>query len=377
MRNLRVGVLIPGFSSDAHDWAIPVQLNLAREQARYVDYRVIALRYPHRRDHYQVFGAQVYSLGYGADARGMRRLLLWRETLSLLERLHREKPFDVLHAMWADETGLIAGWFGRRHRIPVVVSILGGELANLPRIDYGGQLSFYGQWVTGQALRMATRIQLVSGSVERMLAASQYARYTDKGVRIPLGVDAELFSPAEPDDYDPHRMICVASLIPVKAQESLFIIMSKMRSPVTLDLIGTGGERDRLEGLAYRMGIRVNFVGHVPHEELPHYYQRAALHMLTSKHETFALSVAEAAACGVPSIMIGDVGMLPDYPSIGMVLQAGLTSTQKAQLIEGLLTDKLRLDVMRRAARSTVEQELTLQLTAARLRDLYADLQTF
>lgn len=74
---MNIGVLIPGFSSDERDAAIPVQLNLAREQAKYLDLRIIALRYPHRRDHYRIFGAQVYSLGYGAWTRGAHRFVLW------------------------------------------------------------------------------------------------------------------------------------------------------------------------------------------------------------------------------------------------------------------------------------------------------------
>ena len=108
---MNIGILLPGFSSDEHDWAIPVQLNLVREMAREDDVRVLALRYPHRRDCYSVYGAMVYSLGVG-QACGARRLALWWEALRTLRRLHREKPFDVLHAMWADETGLIAAWAG-------------------------------------------------------------------------------------------------------------------------------------------------------------------------------------------------------------------------------------------------------------------------
>src|SRR3712207_683551 len=104
---MNLGILLPGFSSDESDWAIPVQLNLVREMAKTDHVRVLALRYPHRRDSYTVFGARVHSIGVG-QVRGFRRLLLWWEALRTLRKLHTEKPFDVLHAMWGDETGLIA-----------------------------------------------------------------------------------------------------------------------------------------------------------------------------------------------------------------------------------------------------------------------------
>jgi hypothetical protein len=100
---MNIGILLPGFSAHENDWAIPVQLNLVRELARRADVRVLALRYPHRRGIYSVHGAAVYSLAAG-QARGWRRLAVWWYALQLLRRLHRERPFHVLHAMWADET---------------------------------------------------------------------------------------------------------------------------------------------------------------------------------------------------------------------------------------------------------------------------------
>ncbi|MFN8374031.1 MAG: glycosyltransferase [Anaerolineae bacterium] len=113
---MNIGILLPGFSSDEHDAAIPVQLNLVRTMAQQHDVRVLALRYPHRRDSYDVHGARVHSFGVG-QVRGVGRLRLWLETLLLLRRLHREKPFDVLHAMWADECGLLAAaWAGQLTR---------------------------------------------------------------------------------------------------------------------------------------------------------------------------------------------------------------------------------------------------------------------
>src|SRR5689334_8807346 len=98
---MRIGILLPGFSSHSDDWAIPVQQNLARELALPAsdDLRIIALRYPHRRDCYTIDGATVYSLGAG-QVRGAGRLRLWWDALRLIETLHREKPFDLLHAMW-------------------------------------------------------------------------------------------------------------------------------------------------------------------------------------------------------------------------------------------------------------------------------------
>src|SRR5688572_7480541 len=101
---MNIGILTPGFSKDAQDWALPFLQNLTDELSRYGDVRVIALRYPHTRQPYTVNQVQVYPLGYGSNTRSLRRFQLWMDTLQLISKLHSEKPFDVLHAIWSDET---------------------------------------------------------------------------------------------------------------------------------------------------------------------------------------------------------------------------------------------------------------------------------
>ncbi len=365
---LSVGVLMPGFSSDARDWAIPVQLNLAREQAQHVDYRILALRYPHRQDRYTVAGAEVHSLGYGAWTRGVKRFALWIDAMRTLNAMHRERPFDVLHAMWADETGLIAGWFGKRENIPVVVSVNGSELASLPDLGYGGQLTRFSRWITDRALANAARVIVPSGYIHDLLA-NHAPHSIPKTVIIPFGVDATRFTPT--DLYDPRRLICVASLIPIKDHDTLLRAVARLND-VSLNLIGEGALKATLERRARELGIadRVHFVGAVAHEDLPAHYQRAALHVLASRHETFALSIAEAAACGVPSVTT-HVGMLPDFPTIGLTVPIS-DDVALADAIRVMLDDPQRLAAYRKSARAVVERELTIPYVAARLRHLYA-----
>ncbi len=262
---MRIGCLLPGFSSDPDDWAIPVQQNLAREIAKQDDLRVIALRYPHRRDRYVIDGVIVYSLGAG-QVRGVGRLALWLDALRLITRLHHEKPFDLLHAMWADETGLIAAWAGRRLDVPVVVSILGGELVGLRDIGYGLQLSRFSRWIVDQALKGADRIVVPGSTVRRLIPTIPDHRIAT----ITLGADADRFTPSGTPP-DPNRLIHVASLVPVKDQATLLRALALLDLSVTLDMVGEGSERAKLEALSGDLGItgRVRFVGAVAHPDLP------------------------------------------------------------------------------------------------------------
>ncbi len=367
---MRIGTLLAGFSSHPADWAIPVQQNLARELASHDNVRIVALRYPHRRDRYTIDGAAVYSLGVG-QVRGFGRLRLWWDALRLIESLHREQPFDVFHAMWADETGLIAAWAGRRLGVPVVVSVLGGELVDLRDIGYGLQRSAFSRWIVRQSLSGADRVIVPSGTVRRLLDGWNVP--AEKLVPITLGVDAARFTPAaEPAEL--YRLIHVASLVPVKDQALLLRAFALLDARATLDIVGDGTERASLEALAADLGVggRIRFVGSVPHTDLPAYYRRAALHLMTSRHETICLSVLEAAACGLPSVGTA-VGILPDYPALGVAVPSR-NPQALADAIQALLADPAQRATLGESARATVAGELSIQTTAAKLREVYQEL---
>lgn len=367
---MNIGILLPGFSASDDDWALPVQANLARTLAQTDDVRVLALRYPHHRQPYTAFGARVYPLG-AAQVRGWRRLRLWTDALRTLRRLHREQPFDALHGMWADETGLITAWAGRWLRVPTVVSILGGELVGLRDIGYGLQLSAFSRWVVGQALA-ADRVIVPSDYVRRLIVQAGYDVPEQRLRNGVLGVDTALFAPDDTPG-DPYRLINVASLLPVKDQATLLRALARLDG-VKLDIVGDGPERAGLESLAAELGIadRVNFLGAVAHTDMPAYYRRAALKVLCSRHEILAMATLEAAACGLPVVSTA-VGTLPDFPSIGVTVPVG-DDAALAAAIQELLDNPAQRAALGQSARATVVERFSLERTTAELRALYREL---
>src|SRR5262249_18357716 len=155
------------------------------------DVRVIALRYPYRRRRYTVDGVDTVALG-GALSRRAASLDLWRATVRFIGEEHKRKPFDVLHAFWATESGRLAALAGRLLRIPTLVSLAGGELVALRDIDYGDQRLPWERIKVATALRLAGAIS--AGS--RLLAATAESHVPGRRVHVaPLGVDVDLFSP--------------------------------------------------------------------------------------------------------------------------------------------------------------------------------------
>ena len=59
---------------------------------------------------------------------------------------------DVVHGFWADEPGAVAAGCAALTGVPSVVSLAGGELADLESIRYGVQRQLLGRLLVGVAL---------------------------------------------------------------------------------------------------------------------------------------------------------------------------------------------------------------------------------
>src|SRR5437763_3909471 len=81
--NMRIGIILPGFSANADDWCIPALRNLVQRLALTDDVRVLALRYPGSSARYTVFGADVIALG-GGTCRGVGSANLWRRGIAVI-----------------------------------------------------------------------------------------------------------------------------------------------------------------------------------------------------------------------------------------------------------------------------------------------------
>jgi glycosyltransferase involved in cell wall biosynthesis len=372
---MRVGLIVPGFSADAADWCIPALRHLVQRLSRTDVVEVVALRYPYRAARYELFGARVTALG-GGQRRGLGSLQLWATALRTLAAEHHRRPFDLLHAFWANETGALVAVAGRLLRIPTVISLAGGELVACRDIGYGGQLVWSERLKVRLALRFAS---LVTAGSEALLAlARPWLRSRPAGSvrRVPLGVDLELFRPAGAIGAAGRpRVVQVASLSPIKDQRTLLRAAALLRDrgvAFSLALVGSGSEEGALRADLARLALDgvVQMDGEVPHHELPMVYQEAALFALSSRHEAQCLAVLEAAACGLP-IVGTRVGVVPELaPDAAQVVEVGDTGGL-AEAIGDLLDDPTHLRQMGQAARAAVEAEYSLERCVMRFRELY------
>ncbi len=319
---MRLALLTPGFSADEDDECIPAILDLVRTLAQHDDVQVFALRYPHRRQNYQVYGATVHPLGAG-QVRGFGRLPLWGRALLQLRQAAQAQRFDVLHALWAHEPGFLAALAGQWTQTPVLVSLLGGELADLPEIDYGGGRSRVNSWLVQRALRQASWVTVGSHWLrQQVLPDLVRAGCAPERLEVlPLGVATERFHPQAaanpgPDLDGRPKLLQVAALTSVKDVATALRALPQIavRWPdVHLHLVGEGELRQSLEQLAHELGVaaRVTFHGAIAHHQLPAWYARADLALVSSRFESQGMVILEAMACGCP-VVGTTVGLLPE-----------------------------------------------------------------
>ena len=118
-------------------------------------------------------GLEVFSAGGGRTQR----------LLSMVSRQGRWSP-DVIWGMWADRCGPAALSLGSLLKAPVLVSIMGGEIARLPDIGYGGARTRWGRaklrWIfrAAQVITVGSRALAQRGVDPRISRA--LARSTDR-----------------------------------------------------------------------------------------------------------------------------------------------------------------------------------------------------
>jgi glycosyltransferase involved in cell wall biosynthesis len=105
------------------------------------------------------------------------------------------------------------------------------------------------------------------------------------------------------------KLLSVGRLVPTKNHQFLIEVLARLTHiNWTLDIIGDGEERNRLETLAQSANLlgRIKFIGHV--RDPGEFYSRADVLVAPSRLENAPLVILEAMAYGTPSLTIRSDG---------------------------------------------------------------------
>ncbi|GMV05519.1 MAG: hypothetical protein AMXMBFR53_17970 [Gemmatimonadota bacterium] len=311
---------------------IPHLVERLAEMTRRHEVHVVALRQQDHPGDWELAGARVHAVGSPA-----RRLRALRH----LAREHRRRPFDVLHGFALVPQGALVALAGRALGIPWVVEAPGGEFASLPDIGFGGWRRWPGRAWVRLACRGAGACAVPSEPV-RALAASRGVDTT----RVPLEISGRAWPTARgPATSSASRRVAwLGSLNEVKDPWLLVEIVSTLSArglDVAVDVVG----EDLLGGAVQRraqdrgIGGRMTFHGFLTQTRLREVLSRAALLLVTSRHEGGPRSLLEAASLGIPTVGT-PVGYVAEWSPDAAVACRGADALAAA--VGGLLDDDAR-----------------------------------
>jgi len=164
--------------------------------------------------------------------------------------------------------------------------------------------------------------RLCISSAKGVIALSKYLgelalKYgARKMVVVSQGVDIGLFKPMRTKKvYD---LIFIGRISKEKNLPMLFKAFRELKKEIPsikLCVVGDGPEKECLEREYGGEGI--HFSGYVEHSELPEYYNKSKIFILTSVSEGLPTVIMEAMACGVP-VIATDVGGVTELVKDGV-----------------------------------------------------------
>ena len=370
---MRLAIVVPGgVDRGGKERVIPALLRLIERLARRHDLHVFALAQEAAPSSYPLLGARIHNLGMAARSRWPGQALV-PTGRALAARFREHGPFDLVHAFWANNPGFLAALAARRHRVPLVLSLGGGEFAALPDIGYGSQLLLKERLKVLWALRSAARVTAASGP---MLEAAR-ARGIE-AADVPLGASPASFKGPLPREPGP-RLLLVGSLNRVKDVPTALRAFRRVVDALPaarLDIVGEdvlGGEAPR-EAAALGLAGCVTFHGFLPEDALLPFFRRADILVHSSRHEAGPLVVLEAATCGVPTVGTA-VGHIRDFadamPARALAVPPGDDAALAAGVL-ALLADEPRRRSLGEAARTWARAH-DADFTAAAFEKIYSE----
>ncbi len=223
-------------------------------------------------------------------------------------------PFDVVHAHSPFAAGAAARRVARRLGIPLVATFHSKYYDDFLAKTHSKTLARLGTKIVVRFYNSCDEVWAVNEATAEVLRGYGY--------RGPIRVmknGTDPWIPGEAKDPRVAQIEALAKTLPlflfvgqINRKKGLFTILDAFRrhtesEKAELILVGQGPDEGALKAYAEELGIaeHVHFLGHMSdRESLMHIYAAATLFLFPSVYDNAPMVVREAAAAGVPSILI-------------------------------------------------------------------------
>ena len=230
--------------------------------------------------------------------------LLYRAALPIAKALHREKPFDIVHAHMLPRDGHAGLLLARALGVPVALTVHGTDIFHyfIP-----------GKEPWKRNIRIAQDVDALM-AVSNLLM-SRVAPYRGEGRLsrvVQNGVDLSLVPNGE--KRKPRSVISVGTLKARKCMDRTLEAFARLADEypdATLTIVGIGEMEEQLRARIGQLGLqsRVTLTGGLPHEEVLRRMAQSDLFVLLSWGEGYGIVYIEAMAAGCIAVGAKDEGI--------------------------------------------------------------------
>ncbi len=254
-------------------------------------------------DDIPVYFPRYLTLG-NAGEKAIGGWLLYRAALPIAKALHREKPFDIVHAHMLPRDGHAGLLLARALGVPVALTVHGTDIFHyfIP-----------GKEPWKRNIRIAQDVDALM-AVSNLLM-SRVAPYRGEGRLsrvVQNGVDLSLVPNGE--KRKPRSVISVGTLKARKCMDrtlEAFVRLADEYPDATLTIVGIGEMEEQLRARIGQLGLqsRITLTGGLPHEEVLRRMAQSDLFVLPSWGEGYGIVYIEAMAAGCIAVGAKDEGI--------------------------------------------------------------------
>ena len=298
--------------------------------------------------------------------------------------LHRSHRFDCLWAVMAHSSGVPAALFNLfQPRVPFVLTLQEGDP---PAYVERKMLPLWPLF--SRAFKKADVVQAISNFLGEW---SKRRGFKGPIEIIPNGVDVARFAQVYPPrvidevkDELGRRMgdvflVTSSRLVEKNAIDDCIAALAMLPEHVRFVILGAGPLEDRLKTQVRTLHLdaRVQFLGLVPHEELPKYLQASDIFIRPSRSEGMGNSFIEAFAAGLPVIATQEGGIAdflfdekrnPDKPITGFAVNKNSPAEIAAQ-VRHIMEHPEKVRAVTATARALVGERYDWDIVAKDMRE--------
>ena len=285
---------------------------------------------------------------------------------------------DLIHVHWAIPTGLISVFAGTILKRPFIVTIHGSDLRMAISNSFLLKVFLY-------ICKKSKHITCVSEAQRREI--EKLGIKANKISVFPMCIDENFLEVGKIKkrrlERKPFIILSNRNLLPIYNVSVLIraIPIVLMEEPnIKILIAGDGPERDYLEKEAKKLNINssIQFLGRIPHEEMPNLFSQADVYVSTSLYDGTSVSLLEAMGSGtfpivtdVPAnrewIIHGANGFLIPINEEEFLANRIIDAVHDQKLLEKSITKNL----------SIVEEKALWRVNIERVSEVYKELLSF